>query len=70
MGVPSVFAAPRWEGERIGFVIRQLPDPEPGESIEEHAERWKAAYLAELREFLGGEPENLRLSGGLWRHVR
>jgi tetratricopeptide (TPR) repeat protein len=70
MGVPSVFAAPRWEGERIGFVIRRLPDPEPGETIEQHAERWKAAYLAELREFLGGEPENLRLSGGLWRHIR
>jgi tetratricopeptide (TPR) repeat protein len=70
MSVPSVFAAPRWEGERIGFVIRQLPDPEPDETIEEHAERWKAAYLAELRDFLGGEPENLRLSGGLWRHIR
>ena len=70
LGVPSVFAAPRWEGGRIGFVIRRLPDPEEGETIEQHAERWRAAYLGALREFLAGEPENLRLSGGIWRHIR
>ena len=65
-----MFAAPRWEGGRIGFVIRRLPDPEEGETIEQHAERWRAAYLGALREFLAGEPENLRLSGGIWRHIR
>ena len=70
LGVPSVFAAPRWEGERIGFVIQRLPDAEPGEEANEHAERWKDAYLAALRAYLGGAPENLRLSGGLWRHIR
>lgn len=70
LAVPSVFASPRWEGDRIGFVIRQLPDPEPGESADDHAERWRIAYLDVLREYLGGEPENLRLSGGIWRHIR
>ena len=27
LGVPSVFCAPRWEGDRIGFVVERLPDP-------------------------------------------
>ena len=70
MGVPSVFAAPRWEGDRIGFVIKRLPDPNADESSDSHAERWKDAFLSVLHEYLGGEPENLRLSGGLWRHIR
>lgn len=70
MEVPTLFCAPKWEGDRIGFMVERLPDAEPGESADAHAERWKAAYLSCLREFLGGSPENLRLSGGLWRHIR
>lgn len=70
MGVPSLFCAPKWEGDRIGFVLERLPDPHPDEGANEFADRWKDAYLSALREFLGGAPENLRLSGGLWRHIR
>ena len=70
IGVQSLFCAPRWEGDKIGFVLRQLPDPLPDEDAESHAARWRDAYLRELREYLGGEPENLRLSGGIWRHIR
>lgn len=68
--VPSVFCAPRWEGGRIGFILEQMPDPLPDEDAESHAERWRDAFLAALRRFLSGPPENLRLSGGLWRHIR
>lgn len=68
--VPSVFCAPRWEGGRIGFVIEQMPDAELNEDPDVFAERWREAFLTSLRDFLGGAPENLRLSGGLWRHVR
>jgi tetratricopeptide (TPR) repeat protein len=70
MGVPSLFCAPKWEGDRIGFVLERLPDPHPDEGADSHAERWKQAYLSHLRDYLGGQPENLRLSGGLWRHIR
>jgi tetratricopeptide (TPR) repeat protein len=70
LGIPSVFAAPRWEGERIGFVIERLPDAQPGEDASAHAERWKDADLAARRAYLAGPPETLRLSGGLWRHIR
>lgn len=70
LGVPSVFCAPRWEADRIGFVIERLPDPHEGEEADSHADRWRDAYLDSLRRFLGGAPENLRLSGGIWRHVR
>lgn len=68
--VPSLFCAPKWEGDRIAFILERLPDPLPDESADDHAERWKAAYLSALRSYLGGAPENLRLSGGLWRHIR
>lgn len=70
LGVPSLFTAPRWEGDRIGFVLKVMPEALPDESADDHAERWKQAFLAALRDYLGGAPENLRLSGGLWRHVR
>lgn len=70
VGVPSVFCAPRWEGGKIGFVIERMPDPHLDEDADSHAHRWRQAFLASLRNYLGGEPENLRLSGGLWRHVR
>jgi tetratricopeptide (TPR) repeat protein len=70
MGVPSMFCAPKWEGNKIGFSLERLPDPHPDESSDDFAERWKLAYLTALREYLGGPPENLRLSGGLWRHIR
>lgn len=69
-GVPSFFCAPRWEGERIGFVLEPMPAAIPGEKADEHADRWRDAYLAALRTYLGGAPENLRLSGGVWRHIR
>jgi tetratricopeptide (TPR) repeat protein len=69
MGVPSLFCAPKWEGDRIGFVLERLPDPHPEEGADAYAERWKDAYLSALRDYLGGSPENLRLSGGLWRHI-
>jgi tetratricopeptide (TPR) repeat protein len=68
--IPSVFCAPRWEDGRIGFVIEQMPDPLPDEDADSHAERWRIAFLDALRRYLGGPPENLRLSGGLWRHIR
>jgi tetratricopeptide (TPR) repeat protein len=68
--IPSVFCAPRWEDGRIGFVIELMPDPLPDEDADSHAERWRIAFLDALRRYLGGPPENLRLSGGLWRHIR
>jgi tetratricopeptide (TPR) repeat protein len=70
LGVPSMFCAPRWEGDRIGFVLDRLPDPDEGEDAEAFADRWRDAYLQSLRSFLGGASENLRLSGGIWRHIR
>jgi tetratricopeptide (TPR) repeat protein len=70
LGVPSVFVAPHWEGDRIGFTFERLPEARDGESDEAYADRWRNAYLQSLRTFLGGDPRNLRLSGGIWRHIR
>jgi tetratricopeptide (TPR) repeat protein len=70
LGIPSMFVAPFWANDRISFVLERLPDAGRRESADDYADRWRAAYLRCLRQFLGGAPENLRLSGGLWRYVR
>src|SRR5690606_3797422 len=69
LGVPSVFYAPRWENGRVGYTLEMLPAANPGEDPQAYSQRWQKAYFERLREHLGGEPENLRLSGGIWRHV-
>ncbi|MCY1522862.1 hypothetical protein D9M68_577380 [compost metagenome] len=70
MGVPSVFYAPRWENGRVAYTLEMLPAANPGEDAEAYAQRWQQAYFERLREHLAGPPENLRLSGGIWRHVK
>lgn len=70
MQVPSIFYAPYWRKGRIALTLEHLPSVEAGEEINAYARRWQRAYLALVRRHLGGAPENLRASGGLWRHVR
>ncbi|MGE4450664.1 Vi polysaccharide transport protein VexE [Castellaniella sp.] len=69
LGVPSVFYAPRWENGLVAYTLVMLPAANPGEDEQAYAQRWQAAYFDRLREHLAGAPENLRLSGGIWRHV-
>ncbi|CAD6554761.1 hypothetical protein LMG28140_05527 [Paraburkholderia metrosideri] len=69
LGLPSVFYAPRWENGKVMHTIKTLPEPLPGEDVEAYSIRWQHAYFSCLREHLAGAPENLRLSGGIWRHV-
>ena len=68
--VPSLFVAPYWKEGSIHFLLERMPDPGEGEAADDHAERWRTAYLSSLRNYLGAAPENLRLSGGIWRHIR
>lgn len=71
MGAASAFVAPVWlDDGHLGFVLEHLPMPEEDESADDYAVRWRDAYLGHLRAFLATKPENLRLSGGIWRHVR
>jgi hypothetical protein len=71
MGSPSAFVAPVWRPDnRLGFVLKALPMPDAQESANDYAARWQAAYFGHLRMFLAGEPQNLRLSGGIWRLIR
>tara|TARA_R110000824_G_scaffold4308_1_gene20659 strand:+ start:5917 stop:8112 length:2196 start_codon:yes stop_codon:yes gene_type:complete len=65
----SCYAAPRWEGEKLRIELIRLPDPATGESAAEFAEKWREAYLDALRGELSGAPENLRMAGGIWRHI-
>lgn len=66
---PSVFAVPQWRDGTIHFHLARLPYPREGEALEEFTIRWREAYLAELRKVLSAAPENLRLAGGIWRHI-
>jgi tetratricopeptide (TPR) repeat protein len=66
----SFFTAPLWQDGRLTFHLAPLPFPDGDEDIDTYADRWRDAYLGQLRQMLAGEPENLRLSGGIWRHVR
>jgi len=68
--LPSVFYAPSWVDSKVIQSLTMLPDVRDGEDVEAYVVRWQDAYLSLLREHIGGAPENLRLSGGLWRHVR
>ncbi|WP_233238589.1 Vi polysaccharide transport protein VexE [Bordetella sp. LUAb4] len=70
LGVPSVFYAPRWEDGHVTYTLEMLPAAKPGEDAEAYAQRWQQAYFERLREHLAGPPENLRMSGGIWRHVQ
>jgi len=70
LGVPSVFYAPRWENGHVAYTLEMLPAANPGEDADAYAERWQKAYFERLREHVAGPPENLRLSGGIWRHVQ
>ena len=70
MGVPSVFYAPRWENGQVTYTLAMLPAANPGEDADAYALRWQKAYFERLREHVAGPPENLRLSGGIWRHVQ
>lgn len=69
-GVPSVFYTPRWENGRVAYTLEMLPAVEPGEDADAYARRWQEAYFKHLRAHVAGPPENLRLSGGIWRHVQ
>ena len=67
-GVPSVFYAPRWE--TAGGLHAGDAAATPGEDADAYALRWRQAYFEHLRAHVAGPPENLRLSGGIWRHVQ
>ncbi|MBB1625259.1 Vi polysaccharide transport protein VexE [Achromobacter sp. UMC71] len=69
-GVPSVFYTPRWENGQVAYTLEMLPAVEPGESADAYARRWQEAYFKHLKAHVAGPPENLRLSGGIWRHVQ
>ena len=66
---PSVFAVPQWREGVIEYHLAKLPYPREGEALEEFTNRWREAYLDQLRIVISAAPENLRLAGGIWRHI-
>ncbi len=66
---PSVFAVPQWRDGIIEHHLAKLPYPKEGETLDEFTARWREAYLDQLRVVLSAAPENLRLAGGIWRHI-
>ncbi len=68
-GALSIFSSSRWHEGQIVLNLERLPAPAPDEDIDAYAARWREAYFCHLRTALSDSPENLRLSGGIWRHV-
>lgn len=69
-GAPTLFIIPQWKNGRVDFMCETMPDTVPGEPVDDYLPRWRTSWLSSLRQALSSEPENLRLSGGLWRHVK
>jgi tetratricopeptide (TPR) repeat protein len=68
--VASVFASPVWNGNKIGFFLERLPEPEEEEDVEDYVVRWNAHFFDVLTEYFVSGPQNLRMSGGIWRNIR
>lgn len=66
----SFFSAPQWVDGLLDMKLVELPRVQAGEALDVFSERWKMAWFDCLDQLLKGEPENLRLSGGIWRHIR
>ncbi len=65
------FLRGRWtEDRQITFDLEWLASPEAEESAEAFTSRWRSAYLDALHRALVTEPENLKLRGGFWHHVK
>lgn len=69
MHLPTVFSVPVWKEGRIDFFMEKMVDPERFESLATFSERWKENYLQCVTNVMRSEPENLRLSGGIWRNI-
>ncbi|POT56329.1 Vi polysaccharide transport protein VexE [Citrobacter amalonaticus] len=69
MHLPTVFGVPVWREGHIHFVLEKMVDPLKFESQASFTERWKNNYLKCVTRILKSGPENLRLSGGIWRNI-
>ena len=67
-GVPS--CSMRLAGERQGGHAGAAARRDARRDADAYALRWRQAYFEHLRAHVAGPPENLRLSGGIWRHVQ
>jgi len=68
-GAASVFCQALWHGDRIRLSMQRLPDPRNSETAEAFAQRWSLAYLAALEPVMRGDPRNLNLGSGIWKHI-
>ncbi len=69
LGVPSFFPHLPLNGMKIAPQVTRLPDPTPGESVDEFVDRWMNAFLAKLEATFYQAPETLRGSGGFWTNI-
>ena len=70
LGVPSFITIPYWQDRRVKFHVEAMPAKQEGQEFPAFAEAYQGAFFREVeRQILRG-PENLRLSGGIWRGIR
>ena len=70
LGVPSFITIPYWQERRVKFHVEAMPGKQEGQEFPAFAQAYQQAFFEEVeRQVLRG-PENLRLSGGIWRGIR
>ncbi|WP_146126904.1 tetratricopeptide repeat protein [Labrys okinawensis] len=70
LGVPSFITIPYWQDRRVKFHVEAMPAKQEGQEFPAFAQAYQDAFFHEVeRQILRG-PENLRLSGGIWRGIR
>lgn len=67
--IPSMFAVPVWRNGRIRAFIREMDMPRPGQTSQDYVQTYREQFFGYVKDVLRTGPENLRLSGGIWRYV-
>ncbi|MFG5384132.1 tetratricopeptide repeat protein [Yoonia sp. R2-816] len=70
LGAPCLFPKFMWEDDQISVSVIRLCSPEPGEQLEDYIERWSNDYARVLADCFATNPDNMRLTGGIWDNVR
>lgn len=70
LGVPSFVTIPYWQERRVKFHVQAMPGKQEGQDFPAFAQAYQHAFFGEVERQIRRGPENLRLSGGIWRGIR
>lgn len=69
-GVESFFPMSVWREGKVEIELIRLPKPSATDTVDMFADRWLEAFVEALEKMCVRFPDNFRMSGGFWSHVR